>query len=27
VIQKTWLGPAQGANTGPAIAVAAVTRG
>ena len=26
VIQKTWLGPAQGANTGPAIAVAAVTR-
>ena len=27
VIQKTWLGPAQGANTGPAIAVAAVARG
>jgi DegV family protein with EDD domain len=26
VIQKTWLGPTQGANTGPAIAVAAVTR-
>jgi DegV family protein with EDD domain len=27
LIQKTWLGPTQGANTGPAIAVAAVTRG
>jgi DegV family protein with EDD domain len=27
VIQKTWLGPTQGANTGPAVAVAAVTRG
>jgi DegV family protein with EDD domain len=26
VIQKTWLGPTQGANTGPAVAVAAVTR-
>ena len=26
LIQKTWLGPTQGANTGPAIAVAAVTR-
>jgi DegV family protein with EDD domain len=25
-IQKTWLGPTQGANTGPAVAVAAVTR-
>jgi hypothetical protein len=27
VIQKTWLGPTQGTNTGPAIAVAAVVRG
>jgi DegV family protein with EDD domain len=27
VIQKTWLGPTQGTNTGPAIAVAAVMRG
>jgi DegV family protein with EDD domain len=27
LIQKTWLGPTLGANTGPAIAVAAVTRG
>jgi DegV family protein with EDD domain len=26
VIQKTWLGPTQGANTGPAVAVAAVSR-
>jgi fatty acid kinase fatty acid binding subunit len=26
VIQKTWLGPTQGANTGPAVAVAAVVR-
>jgi DegV family protein with EDD domain len=26
VIQKTWLGPAQGTNTGPAVAVAAVVR-
>jgi fatty acid kinase fatty acid binding subunit len=26
VIQKTWLGPTQGSNTGPAVAVAAVVR-
>ena len=26
VIQKTWLGPTQGTNTGPAVAVAAVVR-
>jgi DegV family protein with EDD domain len=27
VIEKTWLGPTQGANTGPAVAIAAVVRG
>jgi hypothetical protein len=27
IIQKTWLGPAIGANLGPAIAVAVVIRG